>query len=359
MTDPLKDIPKISTVNTKKQMLDAFNRLKEKYQEQAKAEMQPERAREAQKEKETVQTADAVAELDILRQVDALKANLNSTLAGIASRLAEESRRYSKLKEAIAFKDKELQELFEIEKSAFALAALLEAQKLKKLEFEAEMVQRKNSLEAEIEAVRSEWDKERQRYQEQVKEQKKEDEKNRSRSKEEFEYSFAREQGQKKAKLEDELTQLEKSLAKRQEEFETQLAVRDNALRQREAAVSEREKRMDELHAQVEAFPQELDGKVARAVKEATDLVRSDAKKNEALIVKGFEGEKNVLLARIEALEKVAATQNHQLEAITRQLENAYGKVQDIAVKAVAGPHGSVGRMPVNLKAPADGAEQA
>jgi hypothetical protein len=52
-------------------------------------------------------------------------------------------------------------------------------------------------------------------------------------------------------------------------------------------------------------------------------------------------------------------TQNRQVETLARQLENACGRVRDIAVKAVAGPQGSMGKMSVNQKAPADDAEQA
>ena len=43
-----------------------------------------------------------------------------------------------------------------------------------------------------------------------------------------------------------------------------------------------------------------------------------------------------MLLTKIEALESRVAVQQKQISRTAEQLENAYGKVQDIAVKAVS-----------------------
>lgn len=51
---------------------------------------------------------------------------------------------------------------------------------------------------------------------------------------------------------------------------------------------------------------------------------------------KGFEGEKNVLQTRIDALEKQVKIQERQINELAEQLNNAYGKVQDIAIRAIA-----------------------
>jgi uncharacterized coiled-coil protein SlyX len=102
-------------------------------------------------------------------------------------------------------------------------------------------------------------------------------------------------------------------------------------------AVGEREKSMNDLQTKVDAFPKEIENSVGKAVNEVTAKLTSEAAKNEQLLLKGFEGEKNVLQARIDAFEQALATQKKQIEKLTEQLESAYGKVQDIAVRAVAG----------------------
>ena len=50
-----------------------------------------------------------------------------------------------------------------------------------------------------------------------------------------------------------------------------------------------------------------------------------------------FEGEKNVLLGKIEALEKMVASQAAQISDLAKKSELAYEKVQDIANRAVTG----------------------
>ena len=62
--------------------------------------------------------------------------------------LEEEVSKYIKIKEGIWLKEKELQEIYEIEKNASTLTALLEAQVQKRTEFENEMRERKDAFES-------------------------------------------------------------------------------------------------------------------------------------------------------------------------------------------------------------------
>jgi hypothetical protein len=50
---------------------------------------------------------------------------------------------------------------------------------------------------------------------------------------------------------------------------------------------------------------------------------------------KSFDGEKNVLVGKIEALEKMAASQAALIADLSKKSELAYEKVQDIANRAV------------------------
>ncbi|MBU3932230.1 MAG: hypothetical protein KKF01_07290, partial [Proteobacteria bacterium] len=50
---------------------------------------------------------------------------------------------------------------------------------------------------------------------------------------------------------------------------------------------------------------------------------------------------RNVFKARIESLEKTTKEQSERITALTKQLEAAYQKVQDIAVKTVEGASNS------------------
>jgi hypothetical protein len=54
---------------------------------------------------------------------------------------------------------------------------------------------------------------------------------------------------------------------------------------------------------------------VEKAVKQVTDRLNLEAKNREELLRKEFEGQRNVSVARIEALEKMAKDQATRMEA--------------------------------------------
>ena len=65
-----------------------------------------------------------------------------------------------------------------------------------------------------------------------------------------------------------------------------------------------------------------------------------------------FEGEKNVLLGKIESLEKMAASQAAQISDLSKKSEQAYEKVQDIANRAVTASRRDVYSAPIHHSAP-------
>jgi len=339
MSKTKSDLPKITPSNTKKEMLEAYNTLAARLEEQARQELKPEKTREEKQAKEAVTAADTLTAEGIASHIDSIKAAIAGELGNIAEKVESQAQTYRKIKDAIAAKERELCELFEIEKSAFSLAALLEANRQQKKEFEEVMARRRHELDEEIQATRVRWEKEKTTYVESVKEQKKEDDKRRKREDEEYHYLFNREKEQQRHALEDELAQLGKKLAEEQEEYDRKVAAKDYELQEREDTVAAREKRLDELQKSVDSFPKELDTAVKKVAAETTEKLTAAAAKNEELLMKTLEGEKNVLAAKIQALEQMVAEQRKQLENLSGQLEKAYGNVQDIAVKAVAGAH--------------------
>lgn len=286
---------------------------------------------------ETIQAADAALSEDTLTEVARLKVETGRLLTQLGEKLEAELAAYRKVREAVECKNRELGEVFDIEKSAYALAALIEAQRQKKADFEVEMANRKETLDEEILATRSAWEKEKKLYQEQLKERDAEDKRLRQRQQEEYNYAFKREQELAKNALQDQLQALEKEMASKRETFERTVTTKEQELSEREARLLERERTQSELEAKVAAFPKELETQVAKAVKETTDRLKADQAKSEALLKKEAEGEVNVLKAKITALESTVADQAKQLTATGSQLENAYGKVQAIAMKAIEG----------------------
>ena len=91
------------------------------------------------------------------------------------------------------------------------------------------------------------------------------------------------------------------------------------------------------MQKKVAAFSDELKEAVNKAVEETTERIMLEAKNKEELMKREFEGERNVLKTRIESLEKTVKEQSVQISNLSGQLEKAYQKVQDIAIKSVEG----------------------
>ncbi len=338
----------VSMSNTKKEIIEAYNDLVDQLEAKAQSELKPEVILEKKKAVEVVKVADTVAEKSILTEINDLRVEMSKSLTQISENIEVETEKYKKIQEAIVIKDGELREIFEIERSAHALAALIGAQNQKKLEYEAEMSRKKEAFDIEmnarkqlldddIQSTRIQWNKEKQAAQESTKEKNEQEKKLRQRQKEEFEYNFNREQDLARNQLTDEKEKQEKQLALDKEDFEKTVKEKEKYLHDRETGVAERETRMKDLEEKVAAFPKELETRVSKAVKDTSDRLNEIAEKNEAFIKVEAEGKSNVLQMKIESLQGTVTEQAKQLVEINERLEKAYGKVQDIAVKAIEG----------------------
>lgn len=334
MAEKKAAIRKISPASTKQEMLEAYGALAKELQEREGAELEPEKKREGKRAQEAVQTADTLSSEGIAKGINDLKLETNRMLTQLSERLDQEVNNYESIQKAIEIRNKELQELYEIEKSASTLAALIEAQNQKRQEFESEMAERKENLTREIETIRAEWAKEKKEQEALFKLMEVEEKKRREREKEEFKYTFERERQLALDKFADEKTALEKEIRSKREQMEKDLAEREKAIAQSEAE-------LNELRKRAQAFPKELEETVKKSVKEATDRISFEAKTKEDLLKKEFEGQRNVLTTRISALEKIVEEQSQQIAKLSQQLESAYQKVQDIAVKTVEGSSNS------------------
>lgn len=329
---------KLSTANTKQEMLEAYTELLGQLEERRESAATPEQKVADKAAKQTLAVADALTPEGIVRELNGLKAEIGKVLTTLADQLEHESGRYATIKRAIAEKEQELAEIYEIQKAASSLAALLEAQAIKKAEFESEMAARKEALSQEIEEVKSGWQKEKTQKQAEQKEQESQEAKGRARAKEEYEYAQKRERQatldafqQEKAALAEEKARLEREIALRRE-------AADREFGEREQALARQEQELAALRAQVAAFPQEVESTVCREVKLAVDKVQTEGKFKLELTQKEFEGERNVLKAKISALETLAKEQSGQIAKLMEQVEKSYAQVQAIAVKAVEGP---------------------
>lgn len=323
-------VPKLSDKNTKQEMLEAYRTLVRQLEEKRAAELQPEKRLQEKRADEAVAAATDLTPDGVERALGNLKADIGQNLAQIAERMAAEVARFKTVQKAVEAKERELRELYDIDKAAASLAALIEAQNQKRRAFEVELAAQKEDLAREIETTRAEWEREKKGRDLEGRERDAVDKKAREREKEEFAYLFKREQQAARDKLNDEKAALEREILAKRDTVTKELA-------EREKAVAAQENDLADLRQRVTAFPKELESAVERAVKEATERLKADAKGREELLRKESEGERNVSAARIEALEKIAKDLSDQNAKLAKQLEAAYQKVQEIAEKAIEG----------------------
>jgi len=319
---------KLSLSNTKQEMMEAYQALLKQLEEKKETELKPEKKLEEKRAKEAVTVAESLSSEGVVQEIRGLKIEISKMLTQIGDKLDVEVDKFKAIQKAIELKEKELHELYEIEKSAMTLAALIETQNQKRQLFETEMAERKEELNQETQTQRLEWTKEKEEYEAQIKERDGVEKKRRDREKEEYEYAFKRQQMLTKDKFEDEKSRLEKEIQLKKAQMESEL-------KEREKVIAEKEEELNDLKKKVALFPKEMEAAIGKAVKETTERLSLEAKNREELLKKEFIGEKNVLATRIESMEKTVKEQSAQIAGLTQFLEKANQKVQEIAVKAL------------------------
>ena len=321
---------KLSTTNTKQEMLDAYNKLLESLESKKENEIKASEKIEEKQIKLALDFTDSLSNEAINKKMSELKYEFGLTLSKLNEKVEEEFAKYKSIKKAVLAKDSELTVIYEIQKSAESLNAMLEAQRIKKEEFTEEMDELKIELETEINDKRKKWDIEKTQKEIEIKEREKQELAIRNREKEEYLYKLQREQQVLRDKYENEKALLEKELSELKEKTEKDLA-------EREKNILENEAELKELRAKSAEFPKEIARVVDKSVKEATERIILDAKHKEELLISSFDGDKRVLNIKIDTLEQTIKEQNELISKYALQLDKAYSQIQDIATKAVEG----------------------
>jgi hypothetical protein len=334
-------IKKLTPSNTKQEMLEAYSKLMEEVETSKNTEINASEKIEEKQIKEVIETADKLSLESINKKVSDLKFEFSTVLADLSDKIESEFTQYQQVKKAVTAKESELKEIFEIQKNAESLYALLEAQKQRKEEFELESENLRNELESEIEEKRSAWEKEITQKEIEIKDKSSQDLAMRSREKEEYLYKYKREHQIAQDKFETEKSALEKELfelkEKTMKEIDELKEKADKDLSIREKIISESEVELKDLRTKTSEFPKELASSIDNAIKSATEKILMESKHKEELLLSKNEGEKKVLEIKIEALEKTIKEQNEVITKYSNQLEKSYTQIQEIATNAVVG----------------------
>jgi len=323
--------------SSRQAMVDLVAEAEKSVAERQEADAKPEQRAAAKAVSEAVASADALSSEDVVRSISELKSTITRTLAQVSDRLEGEVGKYSQVRRAIAAKEAELQEIYDIQRSASTLQAMIETHERKQAEMQRSFQAEKEQLEQEIETTRAAWEIEKKQREQDVKERDAAEQKRRQRELDEYRYNFAREQQLARDQANDEAANLQKELADRKEQLERQWDEREKALGTREQELAARELEVTELRARVAGFAKDLQAAVDQAEARATERLQQQHEASQELLRRELGGEKNVLAAKIAGLERTVKEQAEQITRLEQQAEKAYAQIQEIAVRAIEG----------------------
>lgn len=255
---------------------------------------------------------------------------VGKALNDLSRELTSEADKLGEIRDAISIETKSLEELHDIHLAADTLSGLIKDHQEKKAAFEAERVEAEQEFNFQMAEKKFEWKKEQEAYAAALKDNEARVKKEREREREEYEYNLA-------LLRKKDVDAYEAQKAALLKEMEDERSKQERELRDREVAVKTQEAEIAELRARVSGFPLELTAAVERAEKEAASRAETRAAQEAQLLAKEVEGDKRVAQLKIAALEEAVAKQVAQIEALTKKLDEANAKVEEIAVKAIEG----------------------
>jgi len=317
---------KVSTTNTKAQILEAYDELMKKLEE--KSNDNPKEVQQRNEERKTVDSAQKNTDKSILKDISGLKASFLDSIEKVQENLLLEYKKLSTIQEAIGIEKKNLEDLYGLSSNTDSLAAILLAQKENKQKFDEEMKETRDAFVSEMAELRSIWDKEKLERESQIKEDTELKKKLKKREEEEYDYALI----QKRKKDTDEYNikklQQETELKEKKNTFEKDFA-------EREKDIKEKEKEYAELKKASEDFPKEIEKAVINARTELENKLDTSFKFDKELLAKETEGILNLKILQIKTLENKITEIEAQLKAAGQKVDVSEKSVKDIAMKAI------------------------
>jgi hypothetical protein len=317
---------KVSTVSTKTEILNAYNELLQKIQE-TKLD-NPKTEQEKKIKEATVTNATGLSDEKIIGQISSLKLALNTTLDKIEDDLSGEYQKLTGIREAISIEEQRLNDFYQINAGADSLAAILAAQKVKKEDFENEIITRRREFDEEMKTEKLNREKDVKSREELRKEQDESLKKLRAREEEEFQYNLQLTRKKEKDQYEQKKNLLDKELTEKRVSFENEINAREQAI----AAV---EKELSELRQKSEKYPADLEKAIQTAIKETTVQLDKDHKFDKQMLLKEHEGELKLKNQQLESLLVRIKDLETQLKQAYAKAENAESNTKEITLKAI------------------------
>jgi hypothetical protein len=341
-------IDRVSSRNTKAQILAAFNQLYDIHEQlQAQYDRLVEERETLQRETSELRVLSTAVEgkpeeaafqetsrdytIDaILNGLAILRASFGSAINELSARLTAEVSRLEEQHNQVQAQTNWLAELFDLDVGEGTLDRLIQEHVQKSAAFDEQTRQEREAFEREMAEKREAWKREREEHARAVKERGASLRKERKRGEAEYKYDLAT-----KRRVDAEKYEQEKQ--RRYRELEAFAEAKEKEWAEREEAVAKQEREYAELGARAMALPGELEAALKRAAREGTERARRQAKVIHDLLAKEEEGNRRVAELKIQSLEEIIQQQAQQIASLSAQLEAVVKQDQELAIRAIEG----------------------
>lgn len=325
------------TGNTKREIFEAYQAVLAQLKQNDNQKLDPAKEQASKLIEQTLSQATTTASINVEDQIVSLQKNVANVLGELSNSFSEKIKSFNTLQEAIALKEKELKELVDIEKEAFTLASLVNTRKELANKYDEEQNNRLNESQIKLAELNEQMRQLRNTTHEEISKLKADAEKERLRVEEEYNYNFNRRKQQDLDNLSDALSIQRKNAEAEIEAKRIKLEADKKVVTDREAAVSVREEKMSELETKVANFP-EVEAKIREEVE---DKVRKEEAKTNAIkenyAKKQLDNERAIFETELKLLKESLASEKAKNAELTTKLDEAYGKIQNMALASVNG----------------------
>ncbi len=338
-------VKKISSRNTKPEILEAYKELEAAYkaletkqmtlptpQKPVEAVKAPETQPKAPK-KETKPVAQSGTQApmeEVINGLGEMGEKFNLALSQLSTNLLVEASRLKEVSTTVETESNHLASLYHLDIEEDTLTDLLKQYTDTAEDYQDTLKQKREDSEKAWLEKNQAWQNEKEETRQRLQEQETSDKKTQKRENTEYRYDLTLKRGIS----DEEYTQQNKQQQQALDEIEEK---RRKAWDERERTLAEREKQFQEYKTKVEVFPDDLKAAIKRAKDEGVAIARHQAKIKAEFAAKEFAGEEEVSQLKIRSLEEQVANQTTQIDKLSKQLDAALKQAQELAVKAIEG----------------------
>lgn len=319
------DLPVVNSRSSKQEILQAFEELSARFQEQQERGL-PARLEEEHRRHQQglLETASRLSPEVVLKHISELKLQIASSLDGLGDGLLDARHKLHQVEQAIAIQTDRLKHLHDIQVAADTLDLLMEEHHRRTEQLELELESKRRELATRHKQAEAELEIERQRQKASLET---ELETHRAR----FQERDAALQRERQREEED----YQREQARRREAQEAAWQSRLQQLDEREAHLARFEAEWNRLQEEEANYPARLEEATRAAVTEAVARAREECQSQARLTSKDLEAQLSLAQLRIQALENAQRERDERLALLQTQLDAANAQVREIALRAI------------------------